>query len=149
MGPLSGRVPNTLQQLIIGVLLHEKKAIVDKDRAALTRDTQGAPSQDWIAAFKAVLLEGLEVVFIMVAVVAVGTGRAMPWPASLGALVACALVLAVRSILHRPLSQVPKNAVKFGVGVRLSASGAFWTGEGLGVDWPGVTPFGLSVSHCS
>jgi|GEM_PF-2301407 len=89
LGPLSGRVPITLLQLVIGVLLllfglsslrkvilraagivplHDKKAIFDKDRAALTRDTQGAPSQDWITAFKAVLLEGLEVMFIVVAV---------------------------------------------------------------------------------
>jgi uncharacterized membrane protein len=58
-------------------------------------------------------------------------------PASLGALAACALVLAAGAILHRPLSRVPENTLKFGVGVMLSAFGVFWTGEGLGVAWPG------------
>ena len=92
---------------------------------------------DWLAglaAFKAVVLEGLEVVFI---VIAVGAGRDLLWPASLGALAACVLVLAVGAIVHKPLSRVPENTLKFGVGVMLSAFGVFWTGEGLGVSWPG------------
>ena len=50
---------------------------------------------------------------------------------------ACALVLAAGAIAHRPLSRVPENTLKFGVGVMLSAFGVFWTGEGLGIDWPG------------
>jgi uncharacterized membrane protein len=94
-------------------------------------------SQDWIAgiaAFKAVLLEGLEVIFI---VIAVGSGREVLWAASLGALAACVLVLVVGAIAHRPLARVPENTLKFGIGVMLSAFGVFWTGEGLGVDWPG------------
>jgi uncharacterized membrane protein len=94
-------------------------------------------SLDWIAglaAFKAVLLEGLEVVFI---VVAVGAGRGLLWPASFGALAACLVVLAVGVFVHRPLSRIPENTLKFGVGVMLSAFGVFWTGEGLGVEWPG------------
>ncbi|MCA8934437.1 MAG: hypothetical protein KDA49_18295, partial [Rhodospirillaceae bacterium] len=41
------------------------------------------------------------------------------------------------AMVHRPLSRVPENTLKFGVGVVLSAFGVFWTGEGLGVDWPG------------
>jgi len=92
---------------------------------------------DWIAgmtAFKAVVLEGLEVVFI---VIAVGAGRGLLLPAGLGALAACVLVLAAGAIVHRPLSRVPENTLKFGVGVMLSAFGVFWTGEGLGVAWPG------------
>src|SRR5436190_1756462 len=81
-----------------------------------------------------VLLEGLEVVFI---VIAVGAGGGLLLPASLGALLACALVLFVGSLVHRPLSRVPENTLKFAVGVMLSAFGVFWTGEGLGLDWPG------------
>jgi uncharacterized membrane protein len=94
-------------------------------------------SLDWIAglaAFKAVLLEGLEVVFI---VVAVGAGRGLLWPASFGALASCLVVLTVGVFVHRPLSRIPENTLKFGVGVMLSAFGVFWTGEGLGVEWPG------------
>ena len=32
---------------------------------------------------------------------------------------------------------MPENTLKFGVGVMLSSFGVFWTGEGLGIDWPG------------
>ena len=40
--------------------------------------------------------------------------------------------------MHRPLSRVPENTLKFGVGVMLSAFGVFWVGEGLGIGWPGA-----------
>lgn len=159
LGPLLDQVPLHLLQLVIGVLLllfgigwlrkaalraggviplHDEDAIFAKETAGLTAEVaRRQTSQDWIAgiaAFKAVLLEGLEVIFI---VIAVGAGRGMLWPASLGALAACLLVLLVGAIAHRPLAQVPENTLKFGVGVMLSAFGVFWTGEGLGVDWPG------------
>ena len=48
-----------------------------------------------------------------------------------------ALVLLAGIALHKPLSRVPENALKFGVGVMLSAFGVYWTGAGLGIDWPG------------
>ena len=92
---------------------------------------------DWLAGlatFKAVVLEGLEVVFI---VLAVGAPRGLLWPASLGALAAVAPVLLVGLVLHRPLARVPENTLKFAVGVMLAAFGVYWTGEGLGVRWPG------------
>ena len=43
----------------------------------------------------------------------------------------------IGAAIHRPLSRVPENALKFAVGVMLSAFGLFWTGESLGVEWPG------------
>ena len=92
----------------------------------------------WLAAlanFKAVLLEGLEIVFI---VIAVSAGRGLLVPASAGALAACLLVAGAGFVVHRPLARVPENALKFAVGVMLSAFGMFWTGEGLGVAWPGA-----------
>jgi uncharacterized membrane protein len=58
-------------------------------------------------------------------------------PASIGALAACALVLLIGVLIHRPLARVPENALKFGVGVMLSAFGVFWCGEGMGIAWPG------------
>lgn len=159
LGPLLDRVPIGAMQLVIGVLLllfgigwlrkaslraggiialHDEEAIFNKERTLLEEESaRRRTSLDWIAgitAFKAVLLEGLEVVFI---VIAVGAGRGMIGAASLGALAACALVLAVGAFLHKPLSRVPENTLKFGVGVMLSAFGVFWTGEGLGVAWPG------------
>ncbi len=45
--------------------------------------------------------------------------------------------MAIGFVLHRPLARVPENTLKFAVGVMLSAFGVFWTGEGLGVPWPG------------
>ena len=87
-----------------------------------------------MAAFQSVLLEGLEVVFI---VIAVGVGRGLLVPASIGAALACILVLAVGVSLHRPLSQIPENTLKFVVGVMLASFGVFWIGEALGVAWPG------------
>ena len=159
LGPLLDRVPIGALQLVIGVLLllfgmgwlrkaalraagvvslRDEDAVFRAETAALKeRVRHRQRSRDWaagITALKAVLLEGLEVVFI---VIAVGAGRGLLVPASLGALAACGLVLAAGVVVHRPLSRVPENLLKFGVGVMLSAFGVFWTGEGLGIDWPG------------
>jgi uncharacterized membrane protein len=159
LGPVLDRVPITTLQLAIGILLllfgmgwlrkaslraagiiplHDEEAIFAAEAAELTEQARGKQkSLDWMAgitALKAVLLEGIEVVFI---VIAVGAGRGLLLPASLGALAACALVLAIGAAVHRPLSRVPENSLKFGVGVMLSAFGVFWTGEGLGIAWPG------------
>lgn len=159
LGPLLAVIPMHALQLGIGVLLllfgmswlrkaslrsagiialHDEEAIFAAETAQLGAKTVGNRARlDWVAlltSMKAVLLEGLEVVFI---VIAVGTGGGLLLPASLGALAACALVLLVGALVHRPLSRVPENTLKFGVGVMLSAFGLFWTGEGFGIDWPG------------
>jgi len=159
LGPLLDRVPLSSLQLAIGILLllfgmgwlrkaslrtagivplHDEEAIFAAEAAELSELARRRQrSLGWaagITALKAVLLEGLEVVFI---VIAVGAGRGLLVPAGLGALAACAVVLAAGAIVHRPLSRVPENALKFGVGVMLSAFGVFWTGEGLGIAWPG------------
>jgi uncharacterized membrane protein len=86
------------------------------------------------ATFKAMLLEGLEIVFIVIAVGAAGN---MLIPASVGAAIAGVLVLLVGVALQRPLSRVPENTLKWAVGILLSAFGTFWMGEGLGAHWPG------------
>ena len=87
-----------------------------------------------MAAFKAVLLEGTEVVFI---VLAVGARPGLLLPSALGAVAATVLVLLAGLILHKPLSKIPENSMKFAVGAILTGFGVFWSGEGLGVDWPG------------
>jgi uncharacterized membrane protein len=81
-----------------------------------------------------VLLEGLEVVFI---VLAFGSAQGQLGLAAFGAAVAVVLVVATGVIARGPLSRVPENAIKFGVGVMLTSFGCFWGAEGLGVDWPG------------
>ena len=159
LGPLLDRVPIASLQLAIGILLllfgmgwlrkaslraagviplHDEDATFAAEADQLSEQArQQQRNLGWaagITALKAVVLEGLEVVFI---VIAVGAGRGLLVPASLGALAACALVLAIGAVVHRPLSHVPENILKFGVGVMLSAFGVFWTGEGLGIAWPG------------
>ena len=85
--------------------------------------------------FKAVVLEGIEVVFIVIAVGAGGRGLVVP--AAIGAAAACVIVGLAGLIIHKPLARVPENTLKFCVGIMLSAFGVFWVGEGLGVSWPG------------
>src|SRR6266853_4771345 len=160
LGPLLALVPLQLLQFAIGILLllfgmrWLRKAILRaagviplRDEAhAFATETAELHEQerrretrlDWLAAlasFKAVLLEGLEVVFIVIAVSAAG---GLLIPASAGALAACLLVAGVGFVVHRPLARIPENTLKFAVGVMLSAFGMFWTGEGLGVAWPGA-----------
>lgn len=159
LGPLLDRIPIQLLQFGIGVLLllfglrwlrkailraagfiplHDEQLAFAKEQTTLEEETRRDQTHaDWIAglaAFKAVVLEGVEVVFI---VIAVGAGGGLIVPASLGALAACMLVLAVGIVVHRPLARVPENTLKFAVGIMLSSFGVFWTGEGLGVAWPG------------
>ncbi len=107
------------------------------NRKSSSRETQALAATDavgFITSFKAVLIEGLEVVFIVIAVGATGN---MLIPAGIGALAAGLLVVSLGVILHKPLSQVPENTLKFAVGVLLSSFGIFWIGEGLGFAWPG------------
>jgi uncharacterized membrane protein len=159
LGPALEIVPLRLLQAAIGVLLllfgmrwlrkailraagviplHDEDKAFAKTTAELQREGAAAAQRaDWlagVASYKAVLLEGLEVVFI---VIAVSAGRGLLVPASVGALAACALVAIAGLILYRPLARVPENTLKFAVGVMLSSFGLFWTGEGLGVPWPG------------
>jgi uncharacterized membrane protein len=158
-GPALQQVPIRGLQLAVGVLLllfglgwlrkaslRAGGAIALRDESALFAQAASemarssilpGRSGQWIggiAVFKAVLLEGLEVAFI---VVAVGAGQGLLGAAAIGALAACIVVLAVGVALHRPLARVPENTLKFGVGVMLSAFGVFWAGEGLGIGWPG------------
>jgi uncharacterized membrane protein len=117
--------------------LHDEEAAFAKSSASL-RTLAGAGRWDRIAfaaAFQIVMLEGTEVVFIVVAVGAGGAGLLLP--ASLGAVAALIVVMALGFALHRPLSNVPENKLKFVVGVLLSAFGTFWVGEGAHVIWPG------------
>ncbi len=122
-----------------GVLaLHDERAAFAKESEALRESTQPSWRRIDVVAFltslKAVVLEGAEVVFI---VVALGAGGATLAPAASGAALALLLVIALGLTLRRPLSAVPENALKFGVGVLLSAFGSFWVGEGLNFGWVG------------
>jgi len=117
---------------------HDEAAIFERQRAAaLATGTEMRAGLDWYAftlCFKGVLLEGLEVAFI---VVTFGASANNIWLAALGAVVALILVLAAGVAVHAPLSRVPENTLKFAVGLMLCTFGTFWSTEGAGADWPG------------
>jgi uncharacterized membrane protein len=158
LGPALTRIPVAPLQLVFGILMllfglrWLRKAVLRSagviplrdEGAAFARETEAmrntAIGGDWdglafTTAFQISLLEGSEVVFIVVAVGAGGAGLLLP--ASLGALSALLVVTALGVVLHRPLARVPENNLKFGVGVLLSAFGTFLAGEAMGVGWPG------------
>jgi uncharacterized membrane protein len=118
--------------------LHDEQAIFAREAAAArAASVERRASLDWYAftlAFKGVLLEGLEVVFI---VVSFGASAHRVAVASVGAAAAVVVVVLAGLALHRPLARVPENTTKFVVGLMLTTFGTFWGGEGLGVRWPG------------
>ena len=166
LGPALARIPLHLVQLVVGAMillfgmrwlrkailraaglipLHDEQAAFAKNAAAMrdagTGHVSGGPVSRgpdklaFAAAFNIVMLEGTEVVFIVIALGAGGSGLLLA--AGLGALAALVAVAGLGFALHRPLSRVPENTVKFVVGVLLSGFGTFWVGEGAGFAWPG------------
>jgi uncharacterized membrane protein len=122
-----------------GVLALHDEAIAFAEEVATMRGASvpGGGRTDaiaFLAAFKGVFLEGLEVVFI---VIAIGANGKLLGPAVLGAFLALTVVVLLGLILHRPLTRVPENVLKFCVGALLSGFGTFWVGEGLGMPWIG------------
>jgi len=92
---------------------------------------------DWYAftlSFKGVLLEGLEVVFI---VITFGDNQRDLGAAVIGAAIAVVVVTVTGIAVRAPLAKVPENALKFAVGIMLTSFGTFWGAEGAGVTWPG------------
>ena len=160
LGPALTRIPLAYVQLGVGALLllfglrwlrkailrsagvialHDEEATYAGE-TALLKSFGAARDPRWDAiaigtSFKIVMLEGIEVVFI---VIAVGAAGGLLVPASVGAGAALLVVILLGLVLHRPVAQVPENALKFAVGVLLSAFGTFWLGEGMGVDWLGA-----------
>jgi uncharacterized membrane protein len=119
--------------------LHDEEATYAAEReAALAagahRGLAGLDGYAFAISFKGVLLEGLEVAFI---VLTFGANQHRVGLAAASAGVAVALVAGAGVAIHAPLSRVPENAMKFSVGVMLTAFGTFWGAEGAGAHWPG------------
>jgi uncharacterized membrane protein len=157
LGPLLRFVPLATLQLVVGIMLlffglrwlrkailryagvialHDEAKIFERERASLAGGAASA-TIDWpgaATAFNAVVLEGLEVVFIVIAVGATAGTLAY---ASAGAALAGVVVIGAGFAARGPLARVPENALKFAVGIMLSAFGTFWTGEALRCAWPG------------
>jgi uncharacterized membrane protein len=159
LGPALKLIPIDALRLVVGALLLAfglqwlRKAILRAsgykplhDEAAIfAREAEEARSAtsdvraglDWYGftlAFKGVLLEGLEVAFI---VVTFGSTQGNIGLAALGAGIALVLVATVGVLVRAPLSRVPENTMKFTVGVMLTTFGIFWATEGVGAHWPG------------
>ena len=116
---------------------HDEDRIFASHVAALAGPGR-RPGRDGTAftvAFKGVFLEGLEVVVI---VLTLGAAEHRLVLASLSALAAVGVVVTVGALVARQLSEVPENALKAVVGVLLVSYGTFWSGEGIGVRWPGA-----------
>jgi uncharacterized membrane protein len=120
------------------VALHDEERIYLRQIAELKAQglrTTGFDRIGAAVAFKAVLLEGTEVAFI---VIAFGAGGASALNGAIaGAVAAGIVVIALGMALRQPLTMVPENWMKFGVGAILSSFGVFWFAEGLGTTWPG------------
>ena len=159
LGPALTAIPITALRLVVGALLlvfglqwlrkailraSGYKALHDEDEVfrvereqAAAAGTEVRAGLDWYSftvAFKGVLLEGLEVVFI---VIAFGSTQHRLGLAAAGAGAAFALVVAAGLLAHAPLSRVPENTIKFAVGLMLTTFGCFWSAEGAGAHWPG------------
>ena len=158
LGPALRLIPITTLRLVVGALLlafglqwlrkailrasgykplHDEAAAFRREREEAGAASRGTASMDWYSftvAFKGVLLEGLEVVFI---VVTFGSTQGRLGIAAAAAAGAVVLVVAVGAFVRGPLERVPENTLKFGVGVLLTSFGIFWGAEGAGVEWPG------------
>jgi uncharacterized membrane protein len=120
--------------------LHDEERIYQREVAELKSEPipqAGSQAMDWTAftvSFKGVLLEGLEIIFIVLTFsLSVGDFT----PAVLGAIAAAVVVISLAAAVHAPLSRVPENTLKFVVGIMLCGFGTFWSGEGVGLQWPG------------
>jgi uncharacterized membrane protein len=159
LGPLLTHIPIDLLRLVVGAVLIAfglqwlTKAILRAAGARASRDelasfgrqvaalaeepTVPANGVDWISftvAFKGVLLEGLEVAFIVVTLGAAGSQLAS---ALVGAALSGVAVLTIGALIRQPLAHLPENQMKFGVGLMLVSFGTFWAGEGIAIAWPG------------
>ena len=159
IGPSVSNLPIDSLRLVVGLLLlvfglqwirkallrasgykaiHDEDLIFQAELAAAKAAVAGKRFgvADWYAftlSFKGTLLEGLEVVFI---VLTFGTIQHKVGLASIAALVAVLVVAAGGFALRRPLSRVPENKMKYVVGIMLTSFGIFWGAEGAGAIWP-------------
>ena len=159
LGPALSVIPIGTLRLIVGALLLAfglqwlRKAILrssgykplhDEDAAFRRQREEAAQAGeeqraglDWYSftvSFKGVLLEGLEVVFI---VISFGSAQGRLGLAAAGAAAALVLVVVAGVLARGPLERVPENTIKFAVGLLLTSFGCFWGAEGAGVHWPG------------
>jgi uncharacterized membrane protein len=159
LGPALTLVPLSALRLVVGALLlafglqwlrkailrasgykplHDEDAIFAREledaRTAAHEQRAGLDWYGFTLSFKGVLLEGLEVAFI---VITFGSTQRNVGLAAAAAGAALVLVASVGLLVRAPLARVPENTMKFAVGVMLTTFGIFWAAEGAGAHWPG------------
>ena len=159
LGPALTVIPIEILRLVVGALLlvfglqwlrkailrasgwralRDEGSVYEREaaaaRAAAHEERAGLDWYGFTVSFKGVLLEGLEVAFI---VLTFGSTQGSIPLAAAGAVAAVVLVVSTGVIVRGPLSRVPENTLAFAVGVMLTTFGTFWGAEGAGVDWPG------------
>jgi uncharacterized membrane protein len=148
------RVPELTLKLIIGTLIvlfglrwlhkavlrsagvvamHDENRAYEQTVSSLQAATERRDWVGFVVAMKGVFLEGLEVVFIVIAVG--GTSGGLP-TAVAGGVLAMIAVAATGVVVRKPLAQVPENTLKYAVGIILTSIGTFWAAEGMGASWP-------------
>ena len=167
LGPALTVVPIGVLRLVVGALLlvfglqwlrkailgasgfkalHDEDAIFTQElaeaRGAAPEERAGVDWYGFTLSFKGVLLEGLEVAFI---VLTFGSTQGSIPLAALGAGAAVVLVAIVGVAVRAPLARVPENTMKFAVGIMLTTFGIFWAAEGAGANWPGSDASLLAV----
>jgi uncharacterized membrane protein len=158
LGPALTALPIGVLRLVVGGLLltfglqwlrkailrasgfkaqHDEDAIFAEEASALRSagalQDRGIDPYAFTVCFKGVLLEGLEVAFI---VVTFGSNQHNVPLAAVAAVAAVLVVVAAGAAARAPLSQVPENTLKWAVGILLCAFGTFWGVEGAGAHWP-------------
>ncbi|MGO9488892.1 MAG: COG4280 domain-containing protein [Solirubrobacteraceae bacterium] len=159
LGPALTALPINVLRVVVGGLLLVfglqwlRKAILRASGLKALHDEQEAYEEEQVAArmagaarqgrfdpysftvaLKGVLLEGLEVLFI---VLTFGANQHNVGLAAAAAGVAVLVVVVAGVLARAPLARVPENTLKFAVGVMLTSFGMFWGAEGAGAKWPG------------
>jgi uncharacterized membrane protein len=159
-------IPINVLRLVVGILLvlfglkwlkkaimryagvkafHDEEAIYEEEMAEMKargeHPHQGLDPFGVVTSFKSVLLEGLEVAFIVITFgsatsTSVGGKGNSIGSAAIGAVAALILVGGAGAVIRGPLARVPENTLKFVVGIMLTTFGTFWGGEGIGIVWP-------------
>jgi uncharacterized membrane protein len=116
---------NAIQRYSGLKLIHDEQAAYEASlaeaRARGEPPKTGLDTFGVLLSFKSVLLEGLEVAFIVISFGGSGAG---------------VLVIAVGALVQAPLKRIPENSLKFVVGIMLTTFGTFWGGESFGINWP-------------
>jgi uncharacterized membrane protein len=121
--------------------LHNEAKIFEREVAELSREKElrkgKRDSLAFVVSFKGVFLEGMEVIMIVISFgLSAGNDYSQLKYAALGALIAILAIAIVGLVVAKPLTKVPENTLKLGVGTLLVTFGIFWMGEGAGVQWP-------------